>query len=88
MPGVFCNGVDTDQPYVSESRAYCEGMLYRAGGTALQRPITDNPHAVASDPIDNANWDRGWTLADDNAGGTISKADAGCCAARGLAVSA
>ncbi len=86
MPGQWCNGVDTDQPYVIESRAYCEGMAYRQGGTAVQRPKTDNPFPTW-DTVNRANWDRGWDVADAAAGGTISAANAGCCALRGAAVS-
>jgi len=87
MPGKLYNGVPTDQPYVSNAWAYCEGMAYRQAGTAIAQPITDNPHSATGDPVAYANWNRGWTASDDAAGGTISEAAAGGCAMVGAAVS-
>ena len=85
MPGVFCNGKPTDQPYVIESRAFCRGMAYRQGGTGAARPITDNPFPTW-DTVARASWDRGWTVANDNAGSNIPDAQAACCPLRGAAV--
>ena len=87
MPGTYCNGKPEEQPFVKESQAFCEGMLYRAGGTGAERPVTDDPFGNDS-PTESAAWVRGWGVADAAAGGTISATDAGCCAARDLAVSA
>lgn len=86
MPGSLCNGVPTDQPMKHESNAYCRGVAYRAGGTAAARPKTDNPFDETGRPVDHASWDRGWDLADAAAGGTLD--DPGCCAGRGMAISA
>ena len=49
-----CNGVETDQPFVNESRAYCDGRTAAAQG-ALK---TTNP--LAHDPRGEALWDDGW----------------------------
>ena len=67
MSGSWCTGVATDnRQHLLDVRAYAEGAEYRLGGTALQRPITDNPHTVSASAI--ASWVAGWTDAD---GGTI-----------------
>lgn len=89
MPGKFCNGKPTEQPFVKESQAYCEGMAYRAGGTAVQRPVTDDPYGNDR-PVESAAWIRGWSAAEAVAqgSGTITGADAGCCGLRGLSVAA
>ena len=81
MPGKLCTGAPTNNVgagRLSQSKAYCEGMAYRASGTLIAKPITDNPHASGSP--DGISWDSGWTKADDASGGNISKADLGCCA--------
>jgi len=85
MPGKLCVGEPINNAgagHLSASKAYCEGMAYRASGTLIQRPFASNPH-VQNSPDWNA-WDYGWTKANDNAGGQISKADRGCCAASGV----
>ena len=82
MPGKLCTGAPSNNigaGRLSQSKSYCEGMAYRASGTAIAAPKTDNPH-VAGSP-DAVAWDLGWDLADTNTGGNISKADRGCCAA-------
>jgi len=86
MPGQLCVG-DPDvlmvkNAVLKNSKSFCEGITYRAGGTALERPFADNPHVQSSDTW-NA-WDYGWTVADDAAGGEISKANAPCCAIGGV----
>lgn len=89
MAGQLCDGrlaTDAKNGVIQNSKAYCEGMSYRASDTALNAPITDNPHESGSEAADA--WDAGWTVADDAAGGAIDKDSAGCCAAAGLAVSA
>ncbi len=86
MPGKFCNGVPTDQPMVPESRAFCEGMLYRTTGSAIAAPITDNPYSTTSRPVEKAAWDNGWNAADSYSGGPI--VDAGCCGVLGVTVPA
>ena len=62
---------------LSNSKAYCEGMLYRTTGNAITASIDGNPH-VAGSPDGDA-WDRGWTKAQESAGGNIPKSDMGCC---------
>ena len=86
MAGKMCNGGGrlTSAAKVSPSRAFCEGMLYRSGGTAVQKPKIDNP----LEGEDLTAWDSGWDVAEAAKGGTISAADAGCCAMVGVAVSA
>lgn len=60
---------------IDQGRAFSEGIYYRAGGTLLGRPLSDNPHESGSP--DNAAWARGWAVADDVApAGTISQSSA------------
>ncbi len=80
MAGKLCFGTLTNNAgagRLSASHAFCEGLAWRAQGTALAFPITDNPHAAGSE--DGDAWDRGWTVTDTAAGGSVSKADAPCC---------
>jgi hypothetical protein len=51
--------------------AYDEGVRYRMGGTALERPADNNPHA--SGTPENVLWATGWTDAND---GTIDPSSA------------
>ena len=80
MAGKMCTGATTNNSYLpKESRAYSEGIYYRAGGTLLGRPVTDNPHAAASDA--GVAWIAGWTLADSKApAGALVATDAPCVA--------
>ena len=80
MPGYLCTGVSTDIGFLpKESKAYSEGVYYRASGTLLGKPKTDNPHPVGTS-CHNA-WDAGWQIADDQApAGTLSPSDAPCVA--------
>ena len=70
MPGKFCNGVPADQPYVRESRAYCEGREAAYGGAVLG----DNPHPVGT--RDHDLWDSGHAS---YAGGVGSPLAQDCC---------
>ena len=85
MAGKLCNGTveNSAQPF-KDSKAYCEGMAYRASDTVLSVPITDNPHEADSES--NASWAAGWTAA--NGAGTIDASEAGCCALVGAVVPA
>jgi len=81
MPGKLCNGRESNNAgagRLSQSKAYCEGMAYRASGTGIAKPITDNPHVDGSP--DGVSWATGWTVAEAGVGGNVSKADLGCCA--------
>ena len=80
MPGKLCTGAATNNAYLpEESRAFSEGIYYRAGGTLLGRPSSDNPHASGSSSY--TAWLAGWTVADAVApAGTISQSDAPCVA--------
>lgn len=60
------------------SKAFCEGADYRAGGTVLERPITDNPHNGDSEA--NAAWAAGWTVSD-TASPSAPDMSGTCCAA-------
>jgi len=86
MAGQLCWGVAIKSSDKRDTKAYCEGMAYRASDTALNAPITDNPHEAGSSAA--VGWDAGWDIADGAAGSTISNLEAGCCAMRGAAVSA
>lgn len=84
MSGKLCYGQQRNNSgagTLQESKAYCEGIHYRAGGTAVQRPKTDNPHVDGSEA--HAAWDLGWDLAQANAGDTVDRAEATCCAPTG-----
>lgn len=68
MSGKLCFGaVKNNAANIRISRAFADGSRYRALGTALARPITDNPHPTGS-PEKSA-WDAGWNVADGEAGG-------------------
>lgn len=85
MAGKLYDGRDVTTPkngVKKNTKAYCEGMSYRATGTAVQAPKVNNPHLAGSEAA--TAWDAGWDTADNNAGGTISKADAGPCGAGGV----
>ncbi len=75
-----CTGNQTgNSDLMKESRAFCEGVAYRAQGTAAAFPQTDNPHDPSSDAY--FTWLTGWTVANDATGGVIDPALASCCAA-------
>lgn len=57
-------------PGSKEGRAWDEGFRYRYGGTAAQRPSTDNPYNSADFPAEFDGWDAGWSTADANSAGT------------------
>ncbi len=72
MSGKLCDGVAAHtQKIIKNSKAYCEGAEHRFADTALNNPITDNPHEASSEA--RASWDAGWN--DANTG-----AVEGCCA--------
>jgi len=74
-----CTGTQTNSSdLMRESRSFCEGISHRAQGTAVAFPVTDNPHAAASDA--GVAWIAGWDLAEAAAGGTVTASDASCCA--------
>ena len=79
MAGKMCTGAVTNQSYLlKETKAFSEGLYYRAGGTLVTRPNTDNPHPVGSSA--SAAWLRGWTVASGAFDTTIDPADAPCVA--------
>ncbi len=74
MAGSFCTGLDPDDGFlIKETKAYCEGLNAR-----ILSNSTTNPHESGSDAADA--WDAGVAAAAAAAGGTVSKADAPCCA--------
>ncbi len=80
MAGKRCTGaISNNGPGLRESKAFCEGRLYRSLGTSVQQPITDNPHAPNSKAGDA--WDLGWGDADAAAGSYLGPT--ACCAAIG-----
>lgn len=80
MAGQMCNGVLTYRAAISKnSKAFSEGLLHRAGGTAAARPITDNPHDGTGSEAE-ACWDAGWNVANSAAPGAITRSDAPCVA--------
>jgi len=84
MSGKLCFGASAPQNNAGSGRirtsnAFCEGINYRASGTALEKPSDDNPHVADSDAWDA--WDDGWDLANAAAGGVLGAQ--GCCAPTG-----
>lgn len=79
MSGKLCVGeAANNAANLRSSRAFCEGVAFRAQGTAVAFPLASNPHVLGSEANDA--WALGWTVTDDAAGGTVDKADAACCA--------
>lgn len=55
----LCDGIATNhQKQLNNVRAYAEGAEHRLADTALNNPITDNPHVAGSEA--RASWDEGW----------------------------
>lgn len=72
----LCDGVaEHNQKQLKNSRAYCEGVDWRMGGTAIERPDTANPEEGLGSEAE-ACWDAGYA---DAAAGTIE----GCSNHRG-----
>ena len=67
---------------LQDCKAFGEGVMYRAAGTAAAQPKTDNPHLANSATA--LAWNLGWDLAQANTGGIISKADLGSLAPVGI----
>ena len=51
-------------PGSKEYRAWDQGLLYRHGGTAAQRPAGDNPFDANAQPAERAAWADGWSTGD------------------------
>jgi len=86
MPGKLCVGKPTNNigaGNLRESKAYCEGMAYRASGALLTVPITDNPHFNTGSEAEDS-WNLGWNIADSSAPSEVSTSDLACCATVGL----
>lgn len=66
MPGSFCLGHSESTNIKRDERSYEDGVQFRMGGTALERPKASNPHP--SGTPEATQWDTGW---DDAAAGTI-----------------
>jgi hypothetical protein len=84
MAGKMCTGVKTNNAALpSQSRAYCEGMAYRATGTLITAPKVTNPHPAGSE--DAVAWDLGWDYAEAGKSATVPLDTSGtCCAPVGL----
>ena len=78
MAGKICDGNDASLGEIRNSRAYCEGMAYRASGTGAGNPISDNPYD-GTGTEEEAAWDAGWNAAAGAAGGNLDINDMGCC---------
>ncbi len=59
----------TYYPGNKEYRAWDEGWRYRHGGTAIARPITDNPYDANDRPAESKAWNAGWNESNGNTGG-------------------
>lgn len=84
MPGKLCTGATTNSTgTLKSSKAFCEGMAYRASGTAIAKPKVDNPHVAGSDAA--TAWDLGWDFAEAGKSASVPlDTSATCCAAVGL----
>jgi len=79
MSGKLCTGFKTNNSFrLRDSKAYCEGLEYRIGGTWAERPDTDNPHPIYSSAY--WSWEIGWLHADGLAGSSMPASMAPCCA--------
>ena len=79
----LCDGT-IENPTLKESRAFCEGMIYRTTGTENTAPSIDNPHPAGS--ADGAAWARGWDVANTLVSSVITDEAGGCCGTVGLGV--
>ena len=85
MAGSFCTGLEPDDGFlIKETKAFSEGIYWRASGTIITAPITSNPHEAASDA--GVAWQAGWNVANAAFSGTISQADAPCVAVPDTAI--
>jgi len=83
MAGKLCFGStynNAGSGHLRSSKSFCEGMGYRASGTAAAKPKTDNPHVTGSDAA--LAWNLGWDFATAASGGTIDSTGT-CCAVGG-----
>ncbi len=78
MPKPCTGALTNNSDLMKESRAFCEGLQYRAQGTAGNFPQSGNPHASGSDAANS--WSNGWFTAGSAAGTVIDPATAPCCA--------
>ncbi len=86
MAGKLCFGEpfnNAGAAHLRSSKSFCEGILFRSGGTAVAQPITGNPHVTGSEAADA--WDLGWTFADNAAGGVLDTSGT-CCAGSGTTI--
>lgn len=77
IAGQLCSGHTLKNGLVRDSKAYCEGMAYRASGIGTDVPVTDNPHQTGSDAW--AAWLAGWNAADAYSDGVMPVNAMGCC---------
>lgn len=84
MAGKLCTGSAQNNigaAHLRSSKAYCEGIAYRAQGTAIAFPITGNPHDGTGSEAETA-WDAGWTVANAAAPGALGIS--ACCSYTGV----
>lgn len=87
MPGKLCTGAVLNNAFrTKESKAFSEGIYYRAAGTEVTNPKLANPHAAGSSAADA--WDRGWDVAEAASPGVISQSSAPCVAVPDNAIAA
>ena len=72
MAGKEYTGVgSTNRFNVKFQKAFCDGMAYRASGTAAGKPKANNPFSTSVDNECKLAWDSGWDSADANKGGAL-----------------
>jgi len=72
MPGKEYTGVgSTNRFNPRHQKAFCDGMAYRLGDTAANRPKANNPFSTSTENEAKLAWDAGWDSAHANAGGAL-----------------
>ena len=83
MAGKFCYGEirnNCGAGTLQDSKAFAEGILYRASGTGAARPNTGCPHVLGSGAY--VAWQLGWGFANSAPGGSLGAV--GCAAPTGV----
>jgi len=79
MAGKMCFGLLRNNAYSpKDTKAFSEGVYHRSSGSALAKPLLDNPHP--DDSSAGLSWIAGWTVANNASPGVIAKNSAPCVA--------
>jgi len=84
MAGKLCFGSaynNAGSGHLRSSKAFCEGMGYRASGTSVTKPKANSPHVAGSEAA--LAWALGWDFASASAGSSIDSTGT-CCSVVGF----